>query len=467
VSRFRYLNGIDWVITGLDRSLRRTAGCGNWSQLVLELDGELDFEAFHSAVQRYASAFPVLYGHAVRGWQLVPVWKMPVCRKRTSVSVEKQILPDDVSFESIVERLGQCVAVAPGAPGRYIGFNMLYAAQKTFLAFRFDHRLFDARGAELFFQGLVGEIRDAGCGMRRRDSECEMDVRSVFPEKAHLCPWIEKFKSGRHIVRMLHQQRNTAAPFHIESPTPNSEPRISHPASRIHPFQFTLIPLSKPESDALINRAYDQAGYLMLTPWLAACMTDALGNVLEAAGRPLGGYVIPCSVDLRADSQEKMFFNHVAFICLCRPAGEGTAEEWPQRFARQFFEQVRGNIPRHFENAWKLARIIPAPLFGKLLGGSLKSFAGTFSMASVGAGLSTVKSVAGTPVLNVFHMPLVPPAPGLGFFANTFAGRLNFCLTSYSGVLSAKEHDELAELLKQKLLPTDSSQHFSAEKFPA
>ena len=449
MSRFCYLNGIDWVITGLDRSLRRTTGCGNWSQLVLELDGVLDLDEFRIVVQRYASAFPVLQGRAVRGWQLVPLWEMPVRRKRSTVFVEKQVLPDDVSWEDVVERLGKCVAVASGLPGRYIGFNLLCTAQKTFLAFRFDHRLFDARGAELFIQGLFRYFSDGTVD--------PPPLAHVFPEKSNLCPWIEKFKSGRHIVRMLHQQRHTAAPFHIESLTSNS---ASH-------FRFTLISLSKPETDALTNRAYDQAGYLMLTPWLAACVTDALGKVLQTSGRPLRGYVIPCSADLRADSKEKMFFNHVAFICLCRPAGEGAAEEWPQRFARQFFEQVRADMPRHFENAWKLARITPAPLFGKLLIGSLKSFAGTFSMASIGDGLSTVQSVGGLSVKNAFHMPLVPPAPGLGFFANTFAGRLNFCLTSYSGVLSAKEHDELAELLKQKLLPPDLSSDFSIEKFTA
>ena len=440
MSRFRYLNGIDWVLTGLDRSLRQTAGCGNWSQLVLELDGELDFDDFRSAVQRYASAFPVLQGRAVRGWQLVPVWKMPVRKKQASVAVEKQVLPDDVSWAGVIERLGQCVTVASGTPGRYIGFNLLCTAQKTFLAFRFDHRLFDARGAELFFQGLVRAMQNA---------DCELDGLPVFPEKANLRPWIEKFKSGRQVVRMLHRQRHTAAPFHIESRIPDPETRGSHSASH---FRFTLISLSKPESDALINRAYEQAGYLMLTPWLAARLTNALGKLLEASGRPLGGYVIPCSADLRADSQDKMFFNHVAFICLCRPAGEGAAEEWPQRFSRQFFEQVKADMPRHFENAWKLARIIPAALFGKLLSGSLKSFAGTCSMASVGDGLSAIQSVGGLSVKNAFHMPMVPPAPGLGFFANTFAGRLNFCLTSYSRILSDAEHAELAELLKYELL---------------
>jgi hypothetical protein len=277
VNRVRYLNGIDWVIAGLDRSLRRATGCGNWSQLVLELDGELDLESFRSAVQRYASAFPVLYGRAVRGWQLAPLWRMPVRRKRSTVFVEKQVLPDDVLWEDVVGRLGRCVAVPPGSPGRYIGFNLLCTTKKTFLAFRFDHRLFDARGAELFIQGLFRYFSDGTLALP--------PLVHVSPEKPNLRPWIEKFKSGEHIVRMLHQQRHTAAPFDIDARTSSFVPN----------FRFTLISLSKPETDALTRRAYEQAGYLMLTPWLAACMTDALGNVLQASGRPLKGYVIPCS----------------------------------------------------------------------------------------------------------------------------------------------------------------------------
>jgi len=435
VSRFRYLNGIDWVITGLHHSIRQTAGLGNWSQLVLELDGKLDFESFHSVVQRYASAFPVLQGHAVRGWQLVPVWKTPKRMKKITVSVEKHDLPGDASFEAIIDKLGQCVTASPGTPGRYIGFNVLYMVKKTFLAFRFDHRLFDARGAELFIQGMVGEIRDSGC--------------KIESENPSLRPWIKKFKSGQQVIRMLRHQREVAASFHLESFIPSPKTRISNPASR---FRFTLIPLNESESDALINRAYDQAGYLMLTPWLAARMTNALSKLIEETRRPPGGYVIPCSSDLRADAQEEMFFNHASFIYLCRSAKESDEADWPKHFSRQFFEQVQLDMPRHFENAWKLARIIPAPLFGKLLRGSLKSFGGTFSVANVGDGLSSIGSVSGLAVQNVFHMPIIPPAPGLGFFSNTFAGRLNFCLTSYSGVLSDEEHAALVELLKRELL---------------
>jgi len=81
----------------------------------------------------------------------------------------------------------------------------------------------------------------------------------------------------------------------------------------------------------------------------------------------------------------------------------------------------------------------------------LKSFGGTLSVASVGDGLSSIEMFCGLNVKNAFHMPVVPPAPGLGFFANTFNGRLNFCLTSSSTVLTDTEHHRLAELLEIEL----------------
>lgn len=430
MTRFRYLNGVDWVITGLDHSLRQTAGLGNWSQLVLELDGEPDFDRFNDVVQRYALAFPVLQGRAMRGWQLAPVWKIPRRTRPIRVPVNKHILPNETPFEVITERLGQCVAVKSGTPGRYIGFNLIYTTPKTYLAFRFDHRLFDARGAELFVQGLIRFINTG-------DPPTHTDVP---PQKACLSPWNEKFNSGRQVVRMLHDQKSELAPFNF---TPANQEKFA--------FRFSVMPLNKAQTDQLLDRAYNEAGYLMLTPWLADRMTTALDELKPASGLGLKGYMIPCSADLRVGPDPQLFFNHVAFICLSRQAGLSQTGSWAQQFVRQFVEQVKQDMPRHFENAWKLSRIIPAPLFGKLLRKQLNEFAGTFSMASVGEGLSAIEPVAGCPVKNSFHMPMVPPAPGIGFFANTFNGKLNFCLTSSNTVLTDTEHHQLRKLLEVEL----------------
>jgi hypothetical protein len=434
VNHFRYLNGIDWVITGLDRSLRQAAGCGNWAQLVLELDGLPNAERFRTAARNYASAFPVLLGRSVRGWQLVPVWKFPRRGKNVPVCVEELELPAEVSPERVTEELGRCVCAPPGTPGRYIRFSLLRTGGKSFLAFQFDHRLFDARGAELFFAGLVQYFNS---GETRSPSTVNIPA-----QKACLPPWIPKFKSGRKIVRMLHSQRHEAAPFHLA---------VSGEPSDL--FRFSVICLNKKQSDAVRDRAYAEAGYLMLTPWLADRMTRALDKMLAEQNRPLNGYVIPCSADLREKGEPPVFFNHVAFICLSCPSGSGeTDKNRAQHFSGQFVDQVRRNMPGHFENAWKLARILPSGLFGRLLRRELKAFAGTFSMASVGKGLSDIETVDGCPVKNAFHTPMIPPAPGLGFFVNSFRGRLNICLTSTGAVLSRFKHNRLLELLQADFL---------------
>jgi len=409
VNRFRYLNGIDWVVAGLDRSLRQTSGFGNWSQVVLELDGSLDAKRFAAAVQRYTSSFPVLQGRAVRGWQLVPVWKMPRRMRPESVPIESRPLPEEASFEQITEELARCVTAPPGTPGRYIGFTLLSSEKKTWLTFRFDHRLLDARGAELFLHGLIQHVEEG-----RTAPPTRFDVP---PQKPCLPPWIPKFKSGQQVVRLLHRQRHQAAPFEI-SPLPEASPEL----------HFSILSLTQEQSDELKADAHEKAGYLMLTPWLASCMTGALDRLFKENNRAPSGYMIPCSADLRTDPNHQIFFNHAAFICLHRPVGEGCRAGWAQTFSAQFVEQVKLEIPRHFENAWKLSRILPASLYGRLLRGPLKSFGGTLSMASVGDGLSAIESIDASPVLNAFHMPMVPPAPGLGFFVNTFQGRLNICL---------------------------------------
>lgn len=426
----RYLNGIDWVITGLNQLLGKTSGIGNWSQLVLELDGALDSDAFKQSVQCYIAGFPVLQGRMKRGWQLAPGWKIPRCVTPSSVFFENEILPAATPFEQVVERLGRAVCAPPGCAGQYIGFTLLSVAEKTFVAFRFDHRLMDARGAELFIDGLI----------KQRNGLSTQGPGAVLSNPANLRPWSPKFLSGQQVVRQFRRQQELAAPYQLEARDGVSTQ-----------FQFSLISLTKEQSDLVLNRAYDEAGYLMFVPWLAARVSCALEKFRAASGRPsLGGQVIPCSIDRRSGSPQ-MFFNHLSFLYLCCASEDVGTPGLAKNFSRQFYEQIQSGMPAHLENAWKLARIIPAPLFGKLLGGALKSFAGTFSLAHVGAGLSEIKNINGAKVVNAFHLPVVPPVPGVGFFVNTFDGRMNFCLTSANSVMSPADHLKFLSVLRRDL----------------
>ncbi len=431
--RVRYLNGMDWVVTGLMHELWQCAGTGNWSQVVVQLAGELDDEAFCAAVQRFHGAHPILQGKTVRGWQLAPCWIIPRSRHghRPPIPYVRRSMPADTAMENVVRDLQHALMLPPGYPGSYTGFTSLRRGGETFLAFRFDHRLFDARGAERFLLALI-EYAESG-------SHAPPPPQTHVAESAHLRPWKEKFESGRRVLQVLRKQR-VHTPF-----------RLPRRATSVGAFRFSLLALDSEQTARLIDRAYEQAGYLMLTPYVVAKALEAVDAFLRTRREPLAGYVIPCSTDMR-QSPSDAYFNHIALTCFSTAAGADPTT-WASLFARQFYEQTRDRMPSHFENAWKLARILPASVYGTLMSGLFRDFAGSFSVANVGGGLSDLTSMGGCHVRNVFHMPLVPPAPGLGFFLNSWQERINLTLVSFDAVLSAAEHDDVFRHAVNLFLP--------------
>lgn len=434
MSRYRYLNGIDWVIHGFHQSMCQTAGTGNWAQIVLELDGHFNVTQFRRAARRYASRYPEFQGRAVRAWNLVPMWKYPKTGRMAEFDITHIQLKDE-SFPAVLQQLRNHVAAAPGGPGRYIAFIILELPGRTYLGFRFDHRLFDAHGAETFLAGMMH------C-LDRPSSNEEADISPEIPTSCGLSPWKEKFISGRHVVRMFHRFRG--AEEHFQWPavdTFHSE------------YSFELLHFDSRESEALIEKAYQEAGYLMMTPWLASKMVAAVKKMNLPAHHPKG-FVIPCSIDMRqAGRKEKdpLFFNHVSFVCLAHNKTSPQNETCARQFSAQFYEQIQQGIPGHFENSWKLARIVPKNLYGRLLRKELQVFSGTFSMGNVGGGLSDLKYCMGNPVRNIFHMPLIPPMPGLGLFANTYRDRFNICMVAVSHVFTGEELERLSHILRKKL----------------
>lgn len=434
----RYLSGADWILNGLAHAAQQTAQTGNPFQIVLELDGSLDDESFRGAVQVYCAGNPVLNGRVRRAWNLAPYWQPRRCKE--PIPVDRVDLPPNSSEQDVLNALGEHLIVPLSSPR--LSFRLLQpGAEKTFLAIRFDHRLFDAQGAERFVLGFQEFL--AGGNVE------PFAQRSVSGKPAGLRPWKEKFISGQAVNRLRIEQ-SECSPF--QRPCRREmEPR----------FCFSQITLTREETEALIVRAYKEAGYLMLTPYLAAQTLQVVHRITSSAEPELKGYVVPCSVDAGRD--DELFFNHLSFVCLSSTVEKISAPDLARTLSRQFYRQVQAGLPAHFENAWKLLRIVPLPVLGALLRGPLRTFMGSFSLAHVGDGLSRLNSWMGLPVQNAFHMPLVPPLPGLGFFANTVGGRLNLCITSYSGVLSDAGHEELTAAMRKALSASPSGATFHHE----
>ena len=58
----------------------------------------------------------------------------------------------------------------------------------------------------------------------------------------------------------------------------------------------------------------------------------------------------------------------------------------------------------------------------------------------------------GSPVRNLFHMPRVPPAPGLGFFFSTWGDRLHLSVSALEGLLSTAEMTTALEHIENLLI---------------
>ena len=58
----RYLTGIDWVINSIDYLGKSQSGIGNVSEVIIELQGQLDDKILQDALRRFLQKLPLING---------------------------------------------------------------------------------------------------------------------------------------------------------------------------------------------------------------------------------------------------------------------------------------------------------------------------------------------------------------------------------------------------------------------
>lgn len=429
----RYLTGIDWMIHAIDDLTRRETGTGNVSQIVLELDQPLDETTLTDYLTAFVVRFPVLRGEAARDLNLCPYWRLREREEPALLRMSVHRLEEEPTFEQVLAVLEQGVNQASRHSQEYFAFQLVNTPGKSFLAMRFDHRLFDARGAEAFLGMFQTEYERGG------DFSAGLDLT----RQPHLSRWMEKFRAGRRVNRALLRL--------AENPTcalPLPDGRQGRG------FRFRLIPFDDHAASAVVEAAYDQAGYLMLMPYTLAIAVRVLHRVFAQRRLDVGDYVIPVSIDLRSPERapEDAFFNHLSFLFFrVRP---GEVDDFPALISllkEQMYEQVQSGLPRDLGEASQLMRIAPLWLLRILMRLPLKGQLASFCFASVGEAAYDSQEFMGLDVRNMFHMPRLPVPPGLGVFLSQFRGRLNVVLSYLEGILTEEEADSVAAGLRAAL----------------
>lgn len=429
--RKRYLSGSDWVINTLDYMMKATTSSGNICQVVFVLKDPLPEQAVRNCLNHFVKQFPVLQGRVARDFKLTPYWKIPAVMER-NVCLNVSQIPDGCSSESLLPEMVHN-ANSPFPDNEYLDFHLFTSLERSVLAMRFDHRLFDARGAESFLN-LFQKSLD--------DDSLSGDI--TFTSSMELTEWKSKFQAGKNVNRAI---------IALSKSTPRSLPIQYAPENGV---RYRLLTFDKQETSVIYEKACREAGYLMESPFLLAVITQSMHELCVSRTDSNSGscYLIPVTMDLRPgkDPLQEVFFNHVSYLFYQIPVELGAdLKGLITLLKQQMYDQVKSGFPRDLAAASLLTRILPLSALGKLLYFPMNGKMATFAFSHLGKSSYQSNQFMGSPIENIFHMPRVPAPPGLGFFSSLYDDRLNLVISYLDGILTEEEIEKLEVGIRSKL----------------
>jgi hypothetical protein len=422
-----YFSGVDWVMAALDRLNKNHSAIGNHSQLVLVLKGYLDKTALAALLEIKISQSLFYKGTIRRAWHhLAPYWvPQPQAFDRKDIQFFDLV---SKSCDKLDATIQACAKIPFKDEKTFLAFVLIHCNDHSYLMMRFDHKLFDARGAE----ALLGHILDES------DPAGSYDFPSQSPQ---LDLWKTRFASGQHINRFL---RSIYSPeTRVACLAQTAGPDITH-----HFFHTSF---SREQTETIEKNAMKNAGYLMNGIFFLSCAAKGFDGLCkkEKGSQDL---LIPINVDMRETkfASEKFFFNHLSFMFFKVRTGLKISE-YIQLLKKQFIDQTRNKTLFHFMNASLLMRIVPLGTLSNFMNKWFKKNPCSFSFSYVGNQGFNIERVKGHSIVNLFHIPIVPVKPGVGIFFTRFNNKLNMIIASFDNTLCEKDGQYLQEKIISEL----------------
>jgi hypothetical protein len=429
-----YLNGFDWAMGTIDQIMKKATCSGNASQIVFMLDAPPEETRVRDALGRFLRLFPVIRGRVSRHWTLTPYWKMPDTDGVPDLPLTVTRLDGSSPDRDLLSVLANHVNRPFKSEQDHLMFHLVYGKNEQCFAMTFDHRLFDARGAESFI-GLFQQF------LATADDAVAKDI--TLTRDYDLKGWKDKFLAGQVVNRKviaLSKEPVRALPMNWSD---NSRG-----------FRFRVISFDREETKRITNTAYDEAGYLMVMPYLFSRVIEGLHRLYEKLNASPGCYVVPVSADMRRSKniKEELFFNQNSmFFFQIRPGDLADRKQLFSAIRGQLYEQKQVRFPEKLMEAAVLTRIAPLPILVRLFRVPMQGKIASFCFSHVSKDSFSTEDLLGARIVNMFHMPRTPMPPGIGVFFNTYAGRLNATISCLDGLFSDGDLDLLEQDLRGNL----------------
>ncbi len=419
-----YLNGIDWVMAALNMLNIKHTGLGNHSQLILVLKGYLDQNSIRQKLSATLSKSPFYKGKTRRAWHLAPYW---VAEQQNFNHQDMRFFKIKSEDEKNLDLIIQDCARTPFKNEKtLLGFDLIHCNQQSYLIMKFDHKMFDARGAEALLEYILDD----------QDNDIEF---SMPTQGAELHSWTNRFLSGQIINRFLRSvyPKNTKVASFKQNPDKNINQNC------IQNFYYTTF--SEKQTKVIDNHAIKNAGYLMNGIYILSFVAKGFESIFMK-NKSTGKLLIPINVDVRETkfTNNKIFFNNLSFMLFSLKQGLPVSE-YINVLKTQFIDQIKKKIPYHFINASLLMRIMPLKFLSFFMDFRMKKNPCSFSFSYISEQAFNLKHVQTLEVVNLFHIPLVPINPGVGVFFTRFNKKLNMIISSFENTLNEKDGNYLKE----------------------
>jgi hypothetical protein len=175
--------------------------------------------------------------------------------------------------------------------------------------------------------------------------------------------------------------------------------------------------------------------------WRLAVVGRAMAGLWERRSLPDVPFLLPIAVDLRPKGEAgPTFGNHLAFhFARFRPSDTADLEGLARTLRRQMADAVRDGQIEANEVSMEFLKYRPVASMLRDLPWTRGGETFSFNCADVTDFPADLARCFDRRVVNAYHVPAVPPRPGIGVFFNRCAGQNNLVVSWNEGVVSDDE----------------------------
>ena len=285
------------------------------------------------------------------------------------------------------------------------------------------HPLMDARGGQNFLDLL---IRCDGA-----DGERPWDEASpaLVPD-----PDGRTLKERRIIAKKSLNYLRAVSP----------EPPVSLSSTMIPPGRACFVHRSFPVGDAGEQRATREIF------WRLAVVGKAMAELWRARGLPDVPFLLPISVDQRprgapgATFGSQLSFHFTQF----RPSETGDVPGLARALRTQMADAVRAGYVEANAVGIDFLKYLPLSRMLRVLPWTANGELFSFNCADLAEWPASLERCFGRRVVNAYHVPVLPPRPGVGVFFNRCGSRNNLVVSWLEGVVSREDAARIIEVVR-------------------